>query len=166
MEKRKARGFGLNFALRGRRQRRERLGNDAAGIVAPTARDLPIDEKAVNRVRRSSVEDARPMLLGQLALRFRLRRSATSYPPVDDKTFGVWKLRERGAALEGKAIHYRDGSVANLGVSEDGKWMLFDLGRAFRYCSQWKLAKWCTRSATLPTRRRSTPSPCSLRTVR
>ena len=42
------------------------------------------------------------------------------------------EIAGKGAALEGKAIHYRDGSVANLGVSEDGKWMLFDLGRTLQ----------------------------------
>jgi WD40 repeat protein len=43
-----------------------------------------------------------------------------------DKTVRVWRLRERGAAPEGKAIQNREGGVGQLGVSQDGKYMLFD----------------------------------------
>lgn len=43
-----------------------------------------------------------------------------------DKTLRVWKLLEKGAALEGKVIKDREGNVPRLGVSGDGKWMLFD----------------------------------------
>ena len=43
-----------------------------------------------------------------------------------DKTLRVWKLKAQGAAPDGKAIKFREGNVPQLGVSEDGRWMLFD----------------------------------------
>jgi WD40 repeat protein len=43
-----------------------------------------------------------------------------------DHTLRVWLLKEKGAADDGKAIRNREGNVPQLGVSHDGKWMLFD----------------------------------------
>ena len=48
----------------------------------------------------------------------------------NDKTLRVWKLKELGAAPDGKALRDRDGNVGRLGVSHDGKWMLFDQAQA------------------------------------
>ena len=52
-----------------------------------------------------------------------------------DKSLRVWQLKEKGAAPEGKPILYREGNVPNLGVSQDGKWMLFDQGRTLKLLS-------------------------------
>lgn len=49
-----------------------------------------------------------------------------------DKTLRVWKLKEKGAVPDGKAINFREGNIPNLGVSLDGKWMLFDHGRTLQ----------------------------------
>src|SRR5262249_35727823 len=46
-----------------------------------------------------------------------------------DKTLRVWRLKEKGAVAEGKTIKNREGNIARLGVSQDGKWMLFDQTR-------------------------------------
>jgi WD40 repeat protein len=52
-----------------------------------------------------------------------------------DKTLRVWKLKEKGAVPDRKAIYNRDGNVPQLGVSHDGKWMLFDQGRTLKLLS-------------------------------
>lgn len=52
-----------------------------------------------------------------------------------DKTLRVWVLKELGASPDGKALRDRDGNVRNLGVSQDGQWMLFDQGRTLRFLS-------------------------------
>ncbi|MBI2803618.1 MAG: hypothetical protein HYX68_01375 [Planctomycetes bacterium] len=52
-----------------------------------------------------------------------------------DKTLRVWTLKENGAAAEGKPVRHREGNVPNLGVSRDGKWMLFDLGKTLQLLS-------------------------------
>jgi WD40 repeat protein len=46
-----------------------------------------------------------------------------------DKTMHVYSLKEKGAANDDEAIKNREGNVARLGVSHDGKWMLFDQTR-------------------------------------
>ncbi len=52
-----------------------------------------------------------------------------------DKTLRVWLLKKEGAVLDGKKLSDRDGNVRNLGVSNDGQWMLFDQGRTLRFLS-------------------------------
>ncbi|HZZ77517.1 MAG TPA: hypothetical protein VFE62_03300 [Gemmataceae bacterium] len=52
-----------------------------------------------------------------------------------DKTLRVWKLYEKGACADGHALRNRDGNVRNLGVSEDGSYMLFDQGRTLKFLS-------------------------------
>ncbi len=52
-----------------------------------------------------------------------------------DNTLRVWQLHEKGATAEGKAILNRKGNVANLGVSHDGQWMLFDQGHTLKLYS-------------------------------
>ncbi|MBI3822323.1 MAG: hypothetical protein HY289_06550, partial [Planctomycetes bacterium] len=52
-----------------------------------------------------------------------------------DKTLRVWQLKEKGASPEHKAIHFRHGTVPQLGVSNDGKWMLFDQGHTLKMLS-------------------------------
>jgi WD40 repeat protein len=52
-----------------------------------------------------------------------------------DNTIRVWKLREKGAHMVGEPITGRGGSVANLGVSEDGRWMLLDYGKLLQVIS-------------------------------
>ncbi len=52
-----------------------------------------------------------------------------------DKTLRVWVLKELGATPDGKALRDREGNVRNLGVSQDGQWMLFDQGRTLRFLS-------------------------------
>ncbi len=46
-----------------------------------------------------------------------------------DKSVRVWHLKEKGAVADGEPIHDRQGNVADLGVSPDGRWMLFDKDR-------------------------------------
>jgi WD40 repeat protein len=52
-----------------------------------------------------------------------------------DKTLRVWFLKEKGAFPDRKAIHDRIGNVPQLGVSHDGKWMLFDQGSTLKLIS-------------------------------
>ncbi len=52
-----------------------------------------------------------------------------------DKTLRVWKLKEKGAVADGKAIRDREGNVSQLGVSQDGNWMLFERGRTLQLLS-------------------------------
>ncbi len=46
-----------------------------------------------------------------------------------DKSVRVWQLKEKGAVADGEPVHDRQGNVADLGVSPDGRWMLFDKDR-------------------------------------
>jgi WD40 repeat protein len=46
-----------------------------------------------------------------------------------DNTLRVWELHEKGAKLHIEPIANRAGTVSQLGVSEDGRWMLFDKGK-------------------------------------
>jgi WD40 repeat protein len=52
-----------------------------------------------------------------------------------DKTVRVWQLREKGALLDGEPIANRGGTVQQLGVSGDGKWLTVDLGRNLQLIS-------------------------------
>ena len=52
-----------------------------------------------------------------------------------DKTLRVWFLKEKGAFPDRKAIYDRIGNVPQLGVSHDGKWMLFDQGSTLKLIS-------------------------------
>jgi WD40 repeat protein len=52
-----------------------------------------------------------------------------------DKTLRVWRLKEQGAVPEYEALCHRAGNVTQLGVSHDGKWMLFDQGTTLKLCS-------------------------------
>lgn len=47
-----------------------------------------------------------------------------------DNTVRIWNLKEKGAHLEGLPITGRSGNVNQLGVSQDGRWMLFDQGKS------------------------------------
>lgn len=49
-----------------------------------------------------------------------------------DRTLRVWQLKEKGAVADRKPVHDRHGNVAQLGVSNDGKWMLFDQGHTLK----------------------------------
>lgn len=49
-----------------------------------------------------------------------------------DNTLRVWNLKEKGAHLEGTPITGRSGNVHQLGVSQDGRWMLFDQGKSLQ----------------------------------
>jgi WD40 repeat protein len=49
-----------------------------------------------------------------------------------DNTLRVWNLKERGAYLQGRPITGRSGNVSQLGVSQDGRWMLFDQGKSLQ----------------------------------
>ena len=53
---------------------------------------------------------------------------------ANDKTARVWHLRAKGAELEGD-ISGRDGTVAHLGVSGNGKWFLFESRNSLQYGS-------------------------------
>ncbi|MSU77066.1 MAG: hypothetical protein EXS16_03110 [Gemmataceae bacterium] len=46
-----------------------------------------------------------------------------------DKSVRVWHLKEKGAFADGEPVHDRQGNVGDLGVSPDGRWMLFDKDR-------------------------------------
>jgi WD40 repeat protein len=50
-----------------------------------------------------------------------------------DNTLRVWNLCEKGAYLEGLPITGRSGTVNQLGVSQDGRWMLFDQGKSLQF---------------------------------
>lgn len=52
-----------------------------------------------------------------------------------DKTLRVWHLKEKGASIDRKPLLHRKGDVQQLGVSQDGKWMLFDEGRTLKLMS-------------------------------
>jgi WD40 repeat protein len=53
-----------------------------------------------------------------------------------DNSLRVWTLCENGARLnEGQPISDRSGSVAQLGVSKDGRYMLFDQGKSLQVMS-------------------------------
>jgi WD40 repeat protein len=52
-----------------------------------------------------------------------------------DRTLRVWKLKELGAHADGKAILNRKGNVPNLGVSQDGRYMLFDRDQTLQMLS-------------------------------
>ena len=52
-----------------------------------------------------------------------------------DNTLRVWKLKEKGAVADGKPFDNRAGHVAQLGVSPDGRWMLFDRDRMLKWLS-------------------------------
>jgi WD40 repeat protein len=52
-----------------------------------------------------------------------------------DNTLRVWKLKKNGAVADGIPLKDRDGHVTQLGVSHDGKWMLFDKGRILKWYS-------------------------------
>jgi WD40 repeat protein len=52
-----------------------------------------------------------------------------------DKTLRVWRLKELGAHLDGKAVQQRKGNVPNLGVSQDGRYMLFDRDQTLQLLS-------------------------------
>jgi WD40 repeat protein len=53
----------------------------------------------------------------------------------NDKTLQVWHLKENGAAPDREALPHRGGGVEQLGVSPDGKWMLFDQDRTLKLYS-------------------------------
>jgi WD40 repeat protein len=52
-----------------------------------------------------------------------------------DRTVRVWKLKDLGAYADGKAILNRKGNVPNLGVSRDGRYMLFDRDQTLQLLS-------------------------------
>jgi WD40 repeat protein len=52
-----------------------------------------------------------------------------------DNTLRVWSLYEKGAKLHLPPIDNRAGTVSQLGVSEDGRWMLFDRGKELHVLS-------------------------------
>jgi WD40 repeat protein len=54
-----------------------------------------------------------------------------------DKTLRVWQLKEKGAVADGKVLKNREGNIARLGVSHDGRFMLFDQtrGRTLQFLS-------------------------------
>lgn len=49
-----------------------------------------------------------------------------------DHTMRIWTLREKGAYLKSLPIANRSGNVNQLGVSQDGRWMLFDQGKSLQ----------------------------------
>jgi WD40 repeat protein len=52
-----------------------------------------------------------------------------------DNTLRVWELHEKGAKIMGEPIGGRFGNVNHLGVSRDGRWMLFDQGKKLQLLS-------------------------------
>ena len=52
-----------------------------------------------------------------------------------DCTLRVWKLHEKGAALDGEPIAGRNGTVANPGVTASGDLMVYDQGRTLQLLS-------------------------------
>jgi len=48
-----------------------------------------------------------------------------------DNTIHVWSLKEKGASLD-FPLPLRNGSVGQLGVTTDGKWLLFDQGKTLQ----------------------------------
>src|SRR5205823_6947170 len=49
-----------------------------------------------------------------------------------DNTLRVWSLHEKGAHLEGAPITHRSGTVNQLGVSANGRYLLFDQGKTLQ----------------------------------
>lgn len=56
---------------------------------------------------------------------------------ASDQFVRVWKLKQKGAVLQEKngSIGGRDGKVTQLGVTQDGRFMLFDQGRTLQMLS-------------------------------
>jgi WD40 repeat protein len=52
-----------------------------------------------------------------------------------DNTIRIWRLKEKGAALVGEPISGRGGTVTQLGVRNDGKWLACDHGRTIQLVS-------------------------------
>ena len=52
-----------------------------------------------------------------------------------DSSLRVWNLKEKGAYKDGNAIPHRKGNVHQLGVTNDGQWMLFDQGSTLKWYS-------------------------------
>jgi WD40 repeat protein len=52
-----------------------------------------------------------------------------------DNTLRIWELHSQGARLVGEPIGDRVGNVPNLGVSQDGRLMLLDLGKTLQLLS-------------------------------
>jgi WD40 repeat protein len=52
-----------------------------------------------------------------------------------DQTLRIWELRQNGAHELGDPITGRGGSVADLGVSQDGKWALLEKGKELQILS-------------------------------
>jgi len=52
-----------------------------------------------------------------------------------DQSLRVWDLGQKGARLHGEPITGRGASVNQLGVSQDGQWMLFDQGKTLQVLS-------------------------------
>jgi WD40 repeat protein len=53
----------------------------------------------------------------------------------NDNTLRVWELHEKGAKVVGEAIGGRSGRINQLGVSQDGRFMLFDQGKTLQLLS-------------------------------
>jgi WD40 repeat protein len=49
-----------------------------------------------------------------------------------DNTLRVWSLFQKGVEMEGEPIRNRGGTVGHLGVSADGRFMLFDKGKTIQ----------------------------------
>jgi WD40 repeat protein len=49
-----------------------------------------------------------------------------------DNTIRIWDLYEKGARLVGPPITDRSGNIAQLGVSRDGRFLLFDQGKTLQ----------------------------------
>jgi WD40 repeat protein len=52
-----------------------------------------------------------------------------------DNTLRIWKLHQRGPRAVGAPVTGRHGRVVNLGVSRDGQWALFDMGKTIHVLS-------------------------------
>ncbi|MBX9681107.1 MAG: hypothetical protein K2X38_20305 [Gemmataceae bacterium] len=52
-----------------------------------------------------------------------------------DNTVRVWDLHEKGVKLHGAPYQGRSGNVHQLGVADDGRWLLFDQGKTLQILS-------------------------------
>src|SRR5262249_10499169 len=97
----KALGLLAQVLARGRIEAAEGLRLELPLLIAPGARHAPVDQKGGNRLRRPGVEDLRPVLLGQNAVRRACTRSVASQ--VGRKRTGAG-VSGSGSGARGRSI--------------------------------------------------------------
>jgi WD40 repeat protein len=61
-----------------------------------------------------------------------------------DNTLRLWTLYQKGAAADGEPLAHRGGNVGQLGVSADGRFLLFDQGKTLQLINSSSRATVCS----------------------